>query len=389
VACIVALFLGMAALSVLLAKFLVAVLFAVTPFVALAAVLPGTGRRLAWSWVGALLQAFIVAVGMSFLLALLMLGMSQMLGATTDQPLIERWTLVLVIVCLVYFTRKRLLSGSQAFAGRVADALTRMSPASANWSGGGPVGFDFDRPDRATQRALTSTAVGAGVTAGYAVGALGRRITERRVARRGLSNLEYMERSRERPAEEYRFDTYRFHRRPPGSPGSVRVRAGGGGGGGGGGGAGGGGTGGGGPRAIGGGSGTPNSGGGFVGAGGFGAGGGSHGGGGGGLGVIGGGRGTGGGGDGFVAGGGFGGGAGGADVDVALPRGGGQVNGEIRERYEVVSKMRKPPNPVLHPIRHVTARNHQFWVKRDVRKRVRRARAAPSAPQYFRNRGWP
>lgn len=385
VALIVAAFLGLAALTVVMSKFLVAVLFALTPFVALTAVLPGTGRRLAWSWLGALIQVFIMAVGMSFLLALMMLGVSEVLTATEDADLVERWSIVLVLVSVVYFTRKRLVTGGQAFASRMTDAFTRLSPASANWSGGGQIGFDFGRTDRLAGQGMRGAGLAVGATARAAGRTAARRWTERRIARRGLRNLEYMERTRERPAEEYRLDTYRYGgRAPAGTPGSVSVRAGGGGGGGGGGGVVVGGRGAPGPRpAIGAGRGGQ-----------AGPGGGGGGGGGGAIVPAGGGGpgpGPGGGGGGFGAAGGAGGGAGfgGADVRVTMPAGGGVQNNEWRERYEMVAKLRPPPSRLRHPIRHYSARRHRRRVQQEVGRRRTEAMGGAVMPDHWQNRGWP
>jgi TrbL/VirB6 plasmid conjugal transfer protein len=322
IAFIVVGFLGLAAFTVALAKFLLAVLFAVTPFVIIFAVLPGAGRRLCWAWVGAVVQIVLMAVGMSFMLALMMVSVEQVMdNIPDDTDLIERWTIILLLVSTIYFARKKFLTSGQALATSLADNLTRMSPSAAGYQSNGPVGFDFDRPDRVATRTTKGVAYGVGwgaaALSAAAAGYVMTRAAERRSAKRGYNNLERMERSRERPTLEQRLDAYAYGGRDPGKPGHVKVGVGGGGGGGGG---------------------------------GFGGGGG------GGRGRNGGGRGRNGGGGGG-GGGGFGGGYG--DVDVQLPQAGGPKDQEWRAREELVWRRRAPRPVFTHPIGHVADRIRQ------------------------------
>ncbi|HET6953120.1 MAG TPA: type IV secretion system protein [Acidimicrobiales bacterium] len=224
---VAAAFLALAAFSVLLAKFILAVLFAVTPFVVIFAVLPGTGRRVVWAWVGSLVQVMIMVVGMSFLMAVLLLGVDSVVNAIPEKtPLIERWLIILLLVSTVYFSRKKLMASSQSAASALADSLTRLSPASAGYAGGGQVGFDFDRPDRVATRGMKATAAGAA-----AVGLAGfDYIKTRRAETRAGKRMERLERSRERPVRERRIDTYAYGGRDKGTPGHVKVSADGGGG---------------------------------------------------------------------------------------------------------------------------------------------------------------
>jgi hypothetical protein len=207
-------FLALSAFTVVIAKFLLALMFAVTPFLVVIAVLPGAGRRMVWAWVGTLIQLVLMVLGMSFLMALLMLGIQRVLVLTPGGNTMERWFVVLLIVSTIYFTRKKLLASGQTAATTVADRLTRLSPAAAGWTGGGTVGFDFDRPDRAATRAAKGTAIAAGTGAAIVASGLANqvsmRLAERRTARRGMANLEAMERSRERPQIEWRKDSYYY-----------------------------------------------------------------------------------------------------------------------------------------------------------------------------------
>ncbi|HEV7759130.1 MAG TPA: type IV secretion system protein, partial [Acidimicrobiales bacterium] len=203
---VVAFFLGLMAITVVISKFLVALLFAIAPFAAVGAVLPGSGRRLAWSWFGTLIQLVVAVVLMSFLLSLLLLGVDEVLKSTANVNIIQRWFVVLLTVGSVYFGRKRLLASSKSLGESFADSMTRLSPGGRNWSGASK-GIDLTGIDRGAKAGLWA--------GGFAVAAGGRmvgnRLRERRVARRGYRNLERMERTRERPRLEYRLDGYRFH----------------------------------------------------------------------------------------------------------------------------------------------------------------------------------
>ncbi|HEY2996998.1 MAG TPA: type IV secretion system protein [Acidimicrobiales bacterium] len=335
IAFVVAFFLGLSAITVAIAKFLLAVLFAVTPFVALFAVLPGAGRRLCWAWAGALVQIILLTVGMSFMLALMMVSVEQVMDGLPDNTdLVERWVMVLLLVSTVYFARKKFLTTGQSIATSMADALTRVSPSSANYQSSGPVGFDFDRPDRVGTRAVRGTALGVGWTAA-AVGAAGLnyltvRAAERRGAKRSYRNLERIERTRERPTLEQRIDTYDYGGRSKGKPGRVRVDMPGGGGGGGK-------------------KGRRRHGK---------SGGGGH-------------------------------------VDVRLPQGGGPQRGEWRARDEIVWK-RRAPRTWAHPVGHVVdnLRHHaplvgqKAQVGRYMRRMEKTHGITRTAGKTRGNRGW-
>jgi hypothetical protein len=227
VSLIVAAVLGLAAITVLLAKFMVGLLFAMTPFVVVIAVLPGAGRRLAWTWLGGVVQAFAAAWGMSFVIALMLLATGEFLDSSQEMEIYERWALVLLVVGLAYGGRKRLVASTQTFAGFVADAMTRLSPAAGGWSSRGPVGVDFGGGDRFAGRAGRLAGRTAMEPVRFAGRSASQRWQERRTARRSLANLRYMERARNRPALEHRVDTYQYdHRADPGTPARIDFQGG-------------------------------------------------------------------------------------------------------------------------------------------------------------------
>jgi hypothetical protein len=201
----VALIVAGAALTMLIAKVLLLVLFAVAPFAAAGAALPGVCRRLTWGWVGIFVQAMTAAAGMSFVLSMFLLGFQGVVDRTDEMSPFERWVVMLVIVGVLYLVRLRILGASKAVATAVADNLTRLSPAAAHWQGGTDIGLDLRTAQRYIARGsltgagyfmrqspLLGVAAAAGATrmAGNAYG-------RRRTQRHGLANLRKMERYRE------------------------------------------------------------------------------------------------------------------------------------------------------------------------------------------------
>lgn len=219
VAVLVALTLGITAFTVLVCKFLVALLFAVTPFVVLSAVLPATGRRLFWSWLGSVFQLVLAVIGSGGLLALEFIGVDTVTSVAASQDLIDRWFLVLMVVATVFFARRKMIGQTQKLATSLSDSLTRLSPGSAHWSGGGQVGFDLDRVDRGAMQSLRTAGYGAAIGAyagGYVAwtgmrgGAkwgldLGRDKRNRRFAARNLAyNRQMLHQEAQRPRTTYR-----------------------------------------------------------------------------------------------------------------------------------------------------------------------------------------
>jgi hypothetical protein len=159
----VGIFLLMVGATVAISKFLVVLLFALIPFAAVAGLLPGSGRRLAWLWLGALVQVVVTVILMSTSLALLLLAIDEALMRTDEVDLMTRWYFVLLIVAVAYMLRRQLVRGAKSLGGNVADSLTRLAPAASNWNGSSTT-FDLDRVDRA----VGATAKGAGRVASTA-----------------------------------------------------------------------------------------------------------------------------------------------------------------------------------------------------------------------------
>jgi hypothetical protein len=130
---------GMVALTIVVAQILVVVLFAVAPFAALGAILPGGGRVLALGWLAALIRMVLVVVGMSFVLSLLLLTIQALLSAGNDSGIVERFALVNIVVLAMFVARRRILQGGANMAASIGGRLTPSAPE-GGWLAAGTVG---------------------------------------------------------------------------------------------------------------------------------------------------------------------------------------------------------------------------------------------------------
>jgi hypothetical protein len=218
---LVAVLLILLGLTIVVGKLLALLLFAVAPLAALVTILPGAGRRLAWSWLTSLMQAVIAVVAMSFLLSLLMLAVDGLLTRTSEVHMIETFFTLNLLVLIVMSTRRSVLRSAQRFAGRLGEYLSTTRGSGGSWASaaaaaGGNRGLDLLHVDRAVW--------GAGVAAGWAGRAaagwtaraairpvtrtIGTRWQERRMAGRSYRNLQ-------RVSEWKRSQNYRNAQRRP------------------------------------------------------------------------------------------------------------------------------------------------------------------------------
>ncbi|HEY3140223.1 MAG TPA: hypothetical protein VGJ86_03795 [Acidimicrobiales bacterium] len=154
-------------LTVVIAQIVAVVLFAVAPFAALAAILPGGGRELAWRWLAALVRAGLVVIGMSFVLSLLLLAVQALLVADMNASLSERFVLVNIVVIAMFIARKRIVGAGAQFAAHLGGRLsayrpggersqTWLSAAAAGGVSGYAVGSTFGVDPRSRTGRLTS-----------------------------------------------------------------------------------------------------------------------------------------------------------------------------------------------------------------------------------------
>jgi hypothetical protein len=215
--------LGLSALTILLAKFVTALLFAVAPLAALAAIMPGRGRKLAWLWITTAVQAIVVAVAMSALLAVGMLLIVPALETAMEagRSPMTAYLIVLGPLMAMWLGRKKMLSSMKNISEEVADRMARLAPGAgsagfgsgASFAGGGGGGggqslFGAPRMDNFTQgitmaSTATTAAIGAGSLAGRGTASfvrlntlpmrrgarfVGRRLRERRAPNRIMAN---------------------------------------------------------------------------------------------------------------------------------------------------------------------------------------------------------
>jgi hypothetical protein len=129
---------AMVSLTIVVAQIIAVVLFAVAPFAALGAILPGGGRALALGWLSALIRVALVVVGMSFVLSLLLLTIQALLSAGNDSSLIERFALVNIVVLAMFAARRRILHAGASMAAGIGGRLAPSNPD--GWLAAGAVG---------------------------------------------------------------------------------------------------------------------------------------------------------------------------------------------------------------------------------------------------------
>jgi hypothetical protein len=130
---------GMVSLTIVVAQIIAVVLFAVAPFAALGAILPGGGRVLALGWLAALIRVVLVVVGMSFVLSLLLLTIQGLLSAGNDSGIVERFALVNIVVLAMFAARRRILHAGANMAASIGGKLTPSAPE-GGWLAAGAVG---------------------------------------------------------------------------------------------------------------------------------------------------------------------------------------------------------------------------------------------------------
>lgn len=170
-AALMAVLLGLVALTVVVAQVIAIMLWAVAPFALLAGILPGAGRELAWRWLTALARTVLAVVGMSLLLSILLLTVTALLEGSAELDLVERFALVNMVVVAMFVARKRILAAGHNLAGSVGQRLaTRRvgsdrpaTPWLASPAVAGATGFAIGTglgPDRASRTSRLASAAG-------------------------------------------------------------------------------------------------------------------------------------------------------------------------------------------------------------------------------------
>lgn len=204
------------AITVLVAKFTLAILFALLPFAVAGAALPGSLRSGSILLVTNGIQCVVVVIVGSCILSMAVMAVDYVLDVTDGDSqaciknpdadgcgdaagsLAERWAPVLVGGIAFMVIWKRFTASTQQMSENMRSGIVRLSPAAAGWSGQGG-GLDLLSADRGMQRAAVGAAYAGAITTGAVAGNISQRHRERRQAKRALKNLEIMEQRREVP----------------------------------------------------------------------------------------------------------------------------------------------------------------------------------------------
>ena len=181
-----AILVGMMALTIVVGKLIALLLFGVVPLGAVIAILPGGGRKLAWTMVFTLGQVVVVVVGMGGVLSVLLLSVREVTTLPGPMPLIQRFLLLNIFIFIFFIARRSLLTGGQRLAARLTEFLSATKGSGTTWATAGAAsagqGLNLLSVDRA--------AFWAGVAPTAAAGrGVQKRLVERRVARRGARNM--------------------------------------------------------------------------------------------------------------------------------------------------------------------------------------------------------
>jgi hypothetical protein len=130
-AAIMAVLIALVSLTVVVAQLSVAVAFIVLPGAAALAVLPGSGRSLAVRWVTLLLRAVLAMVGMSFLLAVMLMTIQALLAGSDSMPMFARFALVDVAVTVAILARKRIITAGHGLAAGFGATAAAVRPGAS------------------------------------------------------------------------------------------------------------------------------------------------------------------------------------------------------------------------------------------------------------------
>jgi hypothetical protein len=184
---IIGVLLTLIALTIVVGKFIALLCFAVAPMAAMVCILPGWGRKLAWTWVSTLGQVILAVIGMSFLLSLLLLALMALAQLTAGVTLIERFLLMNLIVLIVWSARRSMLASGQRLAGRMAEFMSAPRGTGMTWNAAAVAshgtGVNLLNVDR-----TALWAVGAPAATVYNSALL--RYREQRMSDRGYRNLQ-------------------------------------------------------------------------------------------------------------------------------------------------------------------------------------------------------
>jgi hypothetical protein len=125
------------AISVGIAQFVAAVLFALAPIALACGLLPGGGRTIMIRWLTSLLKLFVIVLVLSNFLVLLTAGVNIVMVATQHQSLIARFAILILIVMMMFVARKKLHEGTGRALSSMGNQLMQMRVGSGGRGGAG------------------------------------------------------------------------------------------------------------------------------------------------------------------------------------------------------------------------------------------------------------
>jgi hypothetical protein len=181
-------FMGLLALTVLIAKVALFGLFLLAPFAVVVAILPGGGRRLVWVWLASVGQTILIVVisgGLLSTVLIVQINLSKAVGTVGQVGLVGRFATFDLITFTGIMARRRALGGIQSFTNQLSERLTRATP------GGAVTSSPLSPQSAGTNFSLVDRAVGRGAVGAVVPTALflNQRLGERRNANRSLTNL--------------------------------------------------------------------------------------------------------------------------------------------------------------------------------------------------------
>jgi hypothetical protein len=194
-------FMGLLALTVLIAKIALFGLFLLAPFAVVVAILPGAGRRLVWVWVASVGQTVLIVVssgGLLSVVVIVQINLTQAVGQVGEVGLVGRYASFDLVVFTAILARRRLLGGLQSFTNQMSERLTRATPggqATVSPLSPANAGTNFSLIDRVAGRAAVGTFLPLALTVNQRwVAHRNARIS----ARYGLENLWHQNRYQEK-----------------------------------------------------------------------------------------------------------------------------------------------------------------------------------------------
>jgi hypothetical protein len=179
-------------LTIVVGKITALLLFGLVPFLGVLIILPAQGRRMAWAIVLAMGKAVVIVVGIGGALSITMLSLTSVADVTEEVSMVERFTIVNLVIAVAFSMRRRVIASGEVFAAKMKEYMSTARGSGHDWTGV-TAGVEGDGGT-----ALANADRFLGLAAGYSVGGSAalagqtyiKRAAERRNARRSYKNLQ-------------------------------------------------------------------------------------------------------------------------------------------------------------------------------------------------------